>query len=101
MNEAEILRQADKVLKELEEDINSYHPLAWGIPWDMGAVERLQEIVAFYERRKKEWMRMLAGASEITKEILLEFMRCADLEIEGAKSVLFMIQGKKRHRVKR
>jgi len=34
-----------------------------------------------------------AGADEITRKTMLELMRLADLEIEGAKSVLYMIQG--------
>jgi len=40
---------------------------------------------------------MLSGASEIARNILIEFMKCADLEIEGAESVLFMIQGKRQY----
>jgi hypothetical protein len=93
MNDAETMQKADRALQELEQDINTYHPVAWGIPWEIDAVDKMKEIIAFYEKRKQEWMRMLAGAGEIARKILLEFMKCADLEIEGAKSVLFMIQG--------
>lgn len=95
MNRAEILRQADKALMELEEDINTYHPIAWSIPWEAEATEKMQGIIAFYEKRKTQWMGMLAGAGEIAGKTLLELMRCADLEIEGARSVLYMIQGER------
>ena len=97
MNDAEIMQKADKVLRELEQDINTYHPLAWGIPWEYDAIEKMEGIIAFYEKRKGEWLRMLSGASEIARNILIEFMRLADLEIEGAESVLYMIQGKRQH----
>ena len=97
MNNDEIMKKADKVLKELEEDINTYQPIAWGIPWDMDAVEKMKGIIAFYEKRKGEWLSMLSGASEIARNTLIEFMRLADLEIEGAESVLFMIQGKRQY----
>jgi len=97
MNDAETIQQADKALRELEQDINTYQPLAWGIPWDIEAVEKMERIIAFYEKRKGQWLRMLSGASEIARNTLIEFMRLADLEIEGAESVLFMIQrGKKK-----
>ena len=98
MNDAEIMKEADKALKELEQDINAYQLIAWGIPWDMDAVDKMKEIIAFYEKRKGEWLRMLSGASEITRNTLIEFMRLADLEIEGAESVLYMIQGGSRSR---
>lgn len=100
MNKAEILRQADRALQELEEDINTYHPIAWSIPWEAEAVERMGGIIDFYEKRKAQWMGMLAGTSEVARKVLLELMRCADLEIEGAKSVLCMIQGEERQRTK-
>jgi len=87
----------NKVLQELEDDINSYHPLAWGIPFDGEAVKKMQELIDFYELRKSQWMRLLAGASETQRNYILEFMKCADLEIEGAESVLYMIQGKKKN----
>jgi len=57
----------------------------------------MEGIIAFYQKRKGEWLRMLSGASEIARNILIEFMKCADLEIEGAESVLFMIQGKRQY----
>jgi len=93
MNDAEVIRQADKAIQELEEDINTYHPLAWDIPFDAEAVEKMQGIIDFYEMRKSQWMRLLAGADEIRRKTMLELMRCADLEIEGAKAVLFMLRG--------
>ncbi|MBW1690819.1 MAG: hypothetical protein JRF35_01845 [Deltaproteobacteria bacterium] len=93
MNREEILRQANRALQELEEDINTYHPLAWSIPWEAEAIGKMQEIIEFYEKRKSQWMGLLAGAGDIERKTLLELMRCADLEIEGAKSVLYMIQG--------
>ncbi len=93
MNDAEIMRQADEVLREAKRYLNTYHPLAWGIPWEIGSVEKLHGIVVFYEQRKEEWIRMLAGASDIARKMLLEFTECADLEIEAAKSVLFLLQG--------
>jgi len=93
MNEAEILKQADKALEELEEDINTYHALAWTIPFDREAIGKVQGIIDFYELRKSQWMKLLAGADEIRRRTVLELMTCADLEIEGAKSVLYMIQG--------
>jgi len=93
MNDAEVIRQADKALQELEEDINTYHPLAWYIAWEPEAAGKMQELIDFYELRKSQWMRLLAGADEIRRKTVLELMRCADLEIEGAKSVLFMIRG--------
>ena len=40
---------------------------------------------------------MLSGASEIARDILIQSMKYAGLEIEGAESVLFMIQGKRQH----
>ena len=95
MNDAEIMQKADRVLRELEQEINTYHPVAWGIPWEIDAIEKMEGIIAFYEKRKGEWLRMLSGASEIARDILIEFMKLADLEIEGAESVLFMIQGEK------
>jgi hypothetical protein len=96
MNNLEIMQKADKALKELEQDINTYHPIAWSIPWEVDAIEKMEGIIAFYEKRKGEWLRMLSGASEIARNILIEFMKLADLEIEGAESVLFMIQGGKK-----
>ena len=97
MNDAEIMQKADRVLRELEQDINTYHPIAWNIPWEIDAVDKMKEIIAFYEKRKGEWFKLLAGASEIARNTLIEFMKLADLEIEGAESVLFMIQGKRQH----
>ena len=94
MNDIEIKEKADRVLQELEQEINTYQPLAWGIPLDFEAVEKMEVIIAFYEKRKREWLRMLSGANEVARNTLIEFMKCADLEIEGAESVLFMIQGK-------
>ena len=94
MNNTKIMQKADKALRELEQDINTYHPIAWGIPWEIDAVEKMEGIIAFYEKRKGEWLRMLSGASEIARNTLLEFMRLADLEIEGAESVLYLLQGK-------
>jgi len=38
---------------------------------------------------------MLPGASSIARNILLEFIKLADLEIEGAESILFMMQGER------
>ena len=97
MNNAEIMQKADKALKELEQELNTYHPIAWGIPWDIEAVEKMEGIIAFYQKRKEHWFKLLAGAGEVTRNTLIEFMRLADLEIEGAESVLFMIQGKRQH----
>jgi len=97
MNDTEITQKADRALRELEQDINTYYPVAWGIPWEMDAIEKMNGIIAFYEKRKEEWLRMLSGASEIARNTLLEFMRLGDLEIEGAESVLFMIQGKRQY----
>ena len=97
MNDPEIIQKANKALRELEQDINTYHPIAWGMPWDIEAVEKMEGIIAFYQKRKEHWFKLLAGASEIARNTLLEFMKCADLEIEGAESVLFMIQGKRQH----
>jgi len=97
MNDAETIERANRVLKELEQELNTYQPLAWGIPWDFEAVERIEGIIALYHDRKRYWIKLLAGASETARKILIEFMKCADLEIEGAESVLFMIQGKKQH----
>ena len=97
MNDIEIKEKADRVLQELEQDINTYHPIAWSIPWEIDAVEKMEGLIAFYEKRKGEWLRMLSGASEIARDILIEFMKLADLEINGAESVLFMIQGKRQH----
>ena len=97
MNDIEIKEKADRVLQELEQELNTYQPLAWGMPWEIDAVEKMEGIIAFYEKRKGEWLRMLSGASEIARNTLIEFMRLADLEIEGAESVLFMIQGKRQH----
>ena len=94
MNNTKIMQKADKALRELEQDINTYHPIAWNIPWEIDAVEKMKRIIAFYEKRKGEWLRMLSGASEIARNTLLEFMRLADLEIEGAESVLYLLQGK-------
>jgi len=97
MNDIEIKEKADRVLQELERDINTYQPLAWGMPLDIEAVEKIEGIIAFYEKRKGEWLRMLSGASEIARNTLIEFMKLADLEIEGAEAVLFMIRGKRQH----
>jgi hypothetical protein len=93
MNDLEVIKHADKTLQELEEDINTYHPIAWSIPFDGEAVGKVQGIIDFYEKRKSQWMKLLAGAGEIARKTLLELMKCADLEIEGARSVLYMIQG--------
>ncbi|MCD6265263.1 MAG: hypothetical protein J7K02_04765 [Deltaproteobacteria bacterium] len=93
MNDAEIMQKANRVLQELEQELNTYQPLAWSIPWDIEAVEKMEGIIAFYEKRKGEWLRMLSGASEIARNTLIEFMRLADLEIEGAESVLFKGKG--------
>lgn len=90
----EIMQKANRALRELEQEINTYHPLAWAIPWEIDNIEKIERIIAFYERRKGEWLRMLSGASEIAGNTLIEYMKCADLEIDGAESVLFMIQGK-------
>ena len=100
MNKAEIIQQADKALRELEQDINTYHPIAWSIPWEVDAIEKMEGIIAFYEKRKGEWLRMLSGASEIARKILIEFMKLADLEINGAESILYMIQGGKKQEAK-
>ena len=97
MNDTEIMELVNKALRELEQEINTYHPIAWNIPWEVDAIEKMERIIAFYKKRKGEWLRMLSGASEIAKNILIEFMKLADLEIEGAESVLFMIQGKRQH----
>ena len=97
MNDSEIMQNANRALRELDQDINTYHPIAWSIPWEVDAIEKMEGIIAFYEKRKGEWLRMLSGASEIARKILIEFMKLADLEIEGAESVLFMIQGKRQH----
>jgi len=97
MNDTEIIQKANRALRELEQEINTYHPIAWGIPWEIEVVDKMNGIIAFYEKRKEEWLRMLSGASEIARNTLLEFMRLGDLEIEGAESVLFMIQGKRQH----
>ena len=97
MNDAETIEKANRMLKELELELNTYQPLAWGMPWDIEAVEKMEGIIAFYEGRKQEWLRMLSGASEVARNILIEFMKCADLEIESAETVLYMIQGKRQH----
>ena len=95
MNDIETIEKANRALRELEQDINTYHPVAWGIPWEIDNVDKMEGIITFYEKKKDEWLRMLSGASEIARNTLIEFMRLADLEIEGAESVLFMIQGKR------
>ena len=97
MNDAETIQKANRVLRKLEQDINTYHPIAWGIPWEIDAVDKMKGIIAFYEKRKGEWLRMLSGAGEIARDILIEFMKLGDLEIEAAESVLFMIQGKRQY----
>jgi hypothetical protein len=97
MNDIEIKEKADRILQELEQELNIYQPLAWGMPWDIEAVEKMEGIIAFYEGRKQEWLRMLSGASEVARNTLIEFMRLADLEIEGAESVLYLLQGKRQH----
>ena len=97
MNDIETIEKADKALRELEQDINTYHPIAWGITWEIDAVDKMEGIIAFYEKRKEHWLKLLAGAGEVTRNTLIEFMKLADLEIEGAESVLFMIQGKKHY----
>jgi len=88
------MQKADKALKELKQDLNTYHPLAWGIPWEYDAIEKMKGIISFYQDRKTHWFKLLAGAGEVTRNTLIEFMKLADLEIEAAESVLFMIQGK-------
>ncbi|MFO8164518.1 MAG: hypothetical protein R6T98_08285 [Desulfatiglandales bacterium] len=93
MNGAEVKEKADKVLQELERDLNTYQPLAWGMLWDIEAVEKMEKLVSFYQDRKRYWIKLLAGANEVTRGVLLEFMRLADLEIEAAETVLFIIQG--------
>lgn len=100
MNDIEIKEKVDRVLQELEQDLNTYQPLAWGMAWDIEAVERMEKIISFYQERKSYWIKLLAGASETARKILLEFMACADCEIEGAETFLFMIQGKKRQEAK-
>ena len=85
MNNTEIMQKADKALQELEQEINTYHPIAWGIPWEIDAVERMEGIIAFYQKRKEYWFKLLAGASEVTRNTLIEFMRLADLEIEARR----------------
>lgn len=97
MNDAEIIEKANRVLKELEQELDTYQPIAWNIPWEVDAIEKMEGIIAFYEKRKGEWLRMLSGASEVARNTLIEFMRLADFEIKGAESVLFMIQGKRQH----
>jgi hypothetical protein len=42
-------------------------------------------------------LRMLSGPSEIARNTLIEFMKLADLEIEGAESVLYLLQPKRQH----
>jgi len=34
---------------ESEEDLNTYQPLAWRIPWELDSIERLRGIISFYE----------------------------------------------------
>ena len=97
MNNAEIMQKANRVLQKLEQELNTYQPLAWLIPWDIEAVKKMEGIIAFYQGRKRYWIKLLAGASEIARKILIEFMACADCEIEGAEAVLFMIQGKRQY----
>ena len=97
MNNIEIKEKADRVLQELEQELNTYQPLAWSIPWEIEAVEKMEGIIAFYQKRKEHWFKLLAGASETARNILLEFMACADCEIEGAETILFMIQGKRQY----
>ena len=97
MNDVEIKEKANRVLQELEQEINTYHPVAWSIPWEVDAIEKMQGIIAFYQKRKGEWFKLLAGAGEVTRNTLIEFMKLADLEIEGAESVLFMIQGDRQY----
>lgn len=96
MSDEIIKEQIDKVLKELDQDINAYYPVAWGVPWEVGVEEKMETIIAFYEKRKQDWVKMLPGISEIGKKTMHAFIRMADLEIEAAESVLFMIkkQGK-------
>ena len=95
MNDAEIMKEAEKALQEIEQELGIYQPLAWGMPWDIEAVEKMEKIISFYQERKRFWIKLLAGAGDVTREILIEFMRLADLEIEGAEGVLFMLQGEK------
>ena len=97
MIDAEIMKEADKALQELEEDINTYQPLAWGMPWDIEAIEKMEKIISFYQERKRYWIKLLAGANETARKILLEFMKLADFEIEAADTIIFMIQGKRQH----
>lgn len=87
--------QVDKVLKELDRDILTYYPVAWGVPWEAGVEEKMKTIMAFYEKRKQDWVKMLPGISEIGKKTMHAFIRMADLEIEAAKDVIFMITGRK------
>lgn len=87
----EVQLRAARVLRELDLDINTYPCVAWHIPWGFDSVNDLKGIIDFYEKKKIKWLSMLAGQTEITKNTLLEFVELADLEIEGAKNVLFMI----------
>lgn len=94
MNDTEIMHKADKAIQELDQYINTYQPLAWGMSWDIAAIDKLQRLIEFYQDRKRYWLKLLAGASEAARQTFLNFMACADLEIEAAEDVLWMIQGK-------
>lgn len=92
MSDEMIKAQADRVLNGLELDINTYHPVAWGIPWGAESIENINKIIAYYEGYKIDCVKKLPGTSEIGRKTFQEFIRLADLEIESVESILLMIK---------
>lgn len=95
MNEEMIREQADRALSGLELDINTYHPVVWGMSWEDKTREKIEKLIAYYEVYKIDCVKKLPGTSEIGRKIFQEFIRLADQEIESAESILFMIKGGK------
>ena len=92
MTDEMIREQADRALSALELDINIYHPVAWGISWMTDNVEKFGKIISYYEGLKIDCVKKLPGTSEIGRKIFHEFIKLADLEIESAESILFMVR---------
>lgn len=95
MNDEMIKEQADRALSGLELDINTYHPVVWGIPWEAKTVKGIEKIITYYEALKIDCVKKLPGTSEVGRKIFHEFIELADIEIESAESVLFMIKKRK------
>jgi hypothetical protein len=95
MNNEEILAKADKIQKEIEEEVSIYVPLAWGISYHPDSIEKLQGIIVFYEDRIMLWMKLLPGSTEAARKIFIELIECATLEIKGTQGVLAMLRSGK------